>query len=382
VIRYRGLTWDHPRGFNALAAAADRLDAARDGIAITWDKQPLEGFESHPIGELCARYDLVVLDHPHIGEAVASACLVPLEETFTADDLSTWSRDTIGPCLTSYRYARYHWALPLDAATQVMVATTDLDRDPPRTWDAVVACSADMPVALSIAGPHPLLTFFSLATAFGEPPAEPDSDLLVSEETGAQVLDLMATLVGRMPAAARAWNPIELLGAMATGRTVALCPLVYGYVNYASRDGRTGRPLVFHDAPSVADGARRGSTLGGTGIGITRRCQVTSALVSHLRWLMSAHAQTVFIPRHDGQPSRRAAWHDDEVNAGCRDFYKRTARTVGDAYVRPRYAGYIAFQTEGAELLRQGLLERTMHRTILERLQASYRRSRPAGAEH
>jgi len=248
VIRYRGLTWDHPRGFNALAAAADRLDDARDGIAIAWDKQPLEGFESHPIGELCTRYDLVVLDHPHIGEAVASACLIPLEEIFTADDISTWSRDTIGPCLTSYRYAGHHWALPLDAATQVMALNTDLERDPPPTWDDVVACSAGMPVALSMAGPHPLLTFFSLATAFGEPPGEADPEMLVSEETGAQVLDVMATLVGRMPAAARALNPIELLRAMATGSTVALCPLVYGYVNYASRDGRAGRPVAFHDA--------------------------------------------------------------------------------------------------------------------------------------
>jgi len=79
VTRYRGLTWDHPRGYNALAAAA-RLDEEPVGLAISWDRQPLEGFESHPIADLCARYDLVVLDHPHIGEAVSAACLVPLED--------------------------------------------------------------------------------------------------------------------------------------------------------------------------------------------------------------------------------------------------------------------------------------------------------------
>ena len=120
VIRYRGLTWDHPRGAHALAAAARRLDPARDGIAIDWDRQPLEGFESHPIADLCARYDLVVLDHPHVGEAVATGCLRPLEELFLAEEIADWSARTIGPCLTSYRYAGAHWALPLDAATQVM----------------------------------------------------------------------------------------------------------------------------------------------------------------------------------------------------------------------------------------------------------------------
>ncbi|MGV9900420.1 hypothetical protein ACWDVV_41605, partial [Streptomyces tendae] len=50
---YRGLTWDHPRGHDALAASAGRL--------VHWDVQPLEGFESHPIDALCARYDLVAV---------------------------------------------------------------------------------------------------------------------------------------------------------------------------------------------------------------------------------------------------------------------------------------------------------------------------------
>jgi len=47
AAQYCGLTWDHPRGYNALAAAAEA-----SGGLLHWDKQPLEGFESHPIGEL------------------------------------------------------------------------------------------------------------------------------------------------------------------------------------------------------------------------------------------------------------------------------------------------------------------------------------------
>ena len=83
--QYRGLTWDHPRGYNALAAAAQA-----EGLPLVWDKHSLEAFESHPIGDLCARYDLVVLDHPHVGEAVATDCLVPLEDLFGADEIATW----------------------------------------------------------------------------------------------------------------------------------------------------------------------------------------------------------------------------------------------------------------------------------------------------
>src|SRR3546814_15973390 len=76
-MRTRGLTWDHPRGYNALAAAA----ATSADCELDWDKQPLEGFEAHPIADLCARYDLVVLDHPQVGEAVAAGCLQPVESS-------------------------------------------------------------------------------------------------------------------------------------------------------------------------------------------------------------------------------------------------------------------------------------------------------------
>jgi multiple sugar transport system substrate-binding protein len=131
----------------------------------------------------------------------------------------------------------------------------------------------------------------------------------------------------------------------------------------------------------AAEGSRPGSTLGGTGIGISRSCEISPALLDHLRWLMSADAQGRFIPAHDGQPSRREAWHDPHVNARWGNFYANTAETLEHAYVRPRYAGYIGFQTDASELLRDGLSQRTPHPVILDRLQMAYARSRPAGAE-
>ena len=72
----------------------------------------------------------------------------------------------------------------------------------------------------------------------------------------------------------------------------------------------------------------------------------------------------------------------DGVNARCGDFFRNTAETLSEAYVRPRFAGYIAFQTTASELLRRAFHEGTAHATIVERLQECYARSRPAGAEH
>lgn len=378
---YKALTWDHPRGYNALAAASAGLDPRRDGLSIAWDRQPLEGFESHPIADLCARYDLVVLDHPHVGEAVEANCLQPLEAVFTAETIAELEAVTIGPCLSSYRFAGRHWALPLDAATQVMAARGDLvGGTSPQTWDEVAALSGTTgKVALSLAGPHAILSYLSIAVALGEPPAVQDPDLLVSPAVGRQTFELLSELAARSPQSVRDKNPIGILDHMATHDDVVLCPLVYGYVNYAAP--LTGRTIRFSNAPRVAAGSRPGSTLGGTGIGISKRCTVTPELKLHLLWLMGADAQTGFIPAHDGQPSRRAAWADDGVNWRWGDFYRSTADTLEAAYVRPRHNGYIGFQTRASALLREAFDSRRPAAAVVTELQTLYRASRPQGGE-
>ncbi len=345
---FRGITWDHPRGHHALAAAAGEL--------IRWDTQPLEGFESHPIDDLCARYDLVVLDHPHLGEALATGSLTPLDDLFSADELSVWGAASIGPTMSSYAMAGRQWALPLDAATQVAATRTDLAGEAPDTWDDVTRLAGRGPVALSLAGPHAFLSFASIAVALGE---EPGSHDLVSTETGLAVLDLMAAIDSRAPAETRELNPIGLLELMAGTEGLWHVPLVYGYVTYAGR-------VAFTDAPTA--GGRRGSTLGGTGIAVSARCRPTPELLDHVRWLMSPEAQGRFLPAHSGQPSARAAWADPALDVG--GFYSRTAATCEDAWVRPRYAGYIGFQTAASAVVRAVLAGELDPTSGLDRMRA------------
>ncbi|MFI8946541.1 carbohydrate ABC transporter substrate-binding protein [Streptomyces sp. NPDC053750] len=361
---YAGLTWDHPRGHDALAASA--------GDLVHWDVQPLEGFESHPVDELCARYDLVVLDHPHLGEALRAGCLRPLDDLFTQEELARWGADSIGPTMRSYAMDGRQWALPLDAATQVAATRTDLVGEPPTTWDAVHGLAHRAPVALSLAGPHAFLTFASVAVAMGEEPAT-DPDELISRETGLAVLDLMAALDALAPPGTRTLNPIGLLELMAGTDRLAHCPLVYGYVTYAGR-------LTFTDAPAVRPGGRPGSTLGGTGLALTTRRTPSPALLDHVRWLMSPGAQGDFLPRHHGQPSARAAWTDPGTVAA--DFYRRTTTTCEQAWIRPRHAGYIGFQSAASAAVRAALAGEAGHRDVLDRMRELYRASRTPEERH
>lgn len=364
---YRGLTWDHPRGYNALAAAA----AQATDLSLHWNKHPLEGFESHPIADLCARYDLVVLDHPHVGEAVAADCLMPVEALFAADDIAGWQAAVAGPSLASYRYAGQHWALPLDAATQVMAYRRGTVEVPPVAWGELPAFASRNAVALSLAGPHAILSFQSICGAYG---AARSGEMFMDRAIGREAYALMLALTRDVTVRAQALNPIAMLGAIERGEGIDLCPLIYGYVNYATRG------VGFSNAPH-GPGGRIGSTLGGTGIGVSKRCAVTPALLDHLRWLMSAPVQRGFIPQHDGQPALRTAWQDPSVNADTGNFFAATLASVEQALLRPRHDGAIAFQTGASARLRAALLTGEAAEPVLDELEILYRTHHPAGAE-
>lgn len=368
-MSFRGLTWDHPRGRAALQAANG---------PVTWDVQPLEGFESAPIAENCAAYDLVVLDHPHLGEALNAGCLKPLDEVFDAGTLAAITGNAIGRSLESYEMAGRLWALPLDAATQVMALRPDLIGTVPASWQEVRELARqDGRVGLSLAGPHAFLSFLSVAQALQPEMDLREGDRWVPDATAEEALTLLAELARLTPPETLALNPIGLLDYMSGHDGLALCPLVYGYVNYAER--ARAHPIDFHDAPRFGAGAP-GSILGGTGIAVSKRCTVTDALRDHLLWLMDPETQSGFIPAHEGQPSARGAWNSDRVNAPVGGFYHNTKDTLEAASIRPRHDGYIAFQTEASAVLREGFAAGMSEARLARKLAELFARSQEAGA--
>jgi len=347
-----GLTWDHPRGRKALQAA--------DFTGLRWDVQPLEGFESSPIEELAERYDLIVLDHPHLGDALEANCLRPLDELFSAEELAAWSTDAVGPSFASYTVGGHTWALPLDAATQVSARRPDLLAEAPANWDDAFAL--DVPVAPSLAGPHAFLSFCSIAVSLG---GELGDDFF-DRSVGAEALAILAEFAHRAPVAASGLNPIGLLELMSTTDELAYVPLVYGYVNYS--------PRVAFGAPPL--GERLGSTIGGTGIAVTRRSEPTPELLDHLRWLLSPSTQRGFIPRHAGQPSARSAWTDPAVDDAAGGFYSQTLETIERSWVRPRFAGYVPFQSAASAIIRDGLEAHSDGKATIDLLATTYQEAR------
>ena len=324
----RGLTWDHPRGYAVLDALG----------GMTWHRQSLEDFESRPIAEMADHYDLLVIDHPGLGGAIAAESLQPLDNLFDAAELIGYRNATVGSSFDSYTVDDRQWALPVDAAAQVAVATRAMAARP-RTWDEALRAVARHSTTLCLGGPHALLMYNAIRIALGDPHV---------------ALDVMAGLVAHADREISQRSLIAVLDAMSSPEGPVYCPLVFGYVTY--------RQLNAFDAPTGPGGI--GSVLGGTGVAVTRSCSDLDAARAQLRRLISPAVQIDRYAEWGGQSTLRAAWRTPA-------FYRETIATVEQAWVRPRDPGYIEFQSRASAEIREGLLDGTPPRRILQRLERS-----------
>jgi multiple sugar transport system substrate-binding protein len=369
----RGMTWDHPRGYEPLVACSAEW-LARTGVAIEWDRRSLQDFESFPVEELARHYDLIVIDHPHIGQVTRDGCLVPLDRPGAEAALEDARRGSVGASYESYCRDGRVWALPIDAATQVQAwAPARLDA-PPRDWDAVMALARAGRVLCPMRPPHSLMTFYTLCAHLGAPPAARD-DALIDAQTGAHAWALLQDLVAAIDPACFDMDPIATFEAMASPDAPSACaPLIYGYVSYAINGFRPTR-IAFTDMPVVDERAPRGSALGGTGIAVSALRDHIDAALDFALWVAGGEAQRTIYAPGGGQPGHAAAWEDAAVNAATGDFYRGTRATLDGAWVRPRHPGYMAFQQAASDRINAALRARAGAAQTIDALNARYRES-------
>jgi multiple sugar transport system substrate-binding protein len=354
TVTLNGMTWSHPRGYDPLVATAAAW-REQTGVEVAWDKRSLQDFESYPVEELARRYDLIVIDHPHVGQITAEGCLAPLDRSDYAGAAAALRAGSVGKSYASYTFDGHQWALPIDAAAQVMAYRADLLPTPPATWDEMLALARQGRVVVPMRVPHSLMLVMTLAANLGSPcPTGADAPFL-SSRVGRRVLGMVSELAALLPPDAYHRDPIadsELL-AESDGK-LAVMPYGYGYVNYAI-EGFRPRRLSFADIPVAGTLGPAGSVLGGTGIAVSAFSAHRAEAIAHAYWLAGADVQRGLYAAAGGQPGHAAAWEDDAVNAVTGDFYRNTRQTLEAAYLRPRHNGYMRFQAEAAERLNQGL---------------------------
>lgn len=371
TITLKGMTWSHPRGYLPLEAASRRF-RAETGVAIEWDRRSLQDFESYPVEDLARRYDLIIIDHPHVGQITAENCLLPLDDAAHGAEIAAIAAGTVGPSFESYRYQGRLWALPVDAATQVQAYRIDRLDGPVEDFDAV-KWLADRGLALMpMRPPHSLMCVFTLAAHLGTP-AHLSGDVFLERQAGLHVLDLLAGLTAGMDPRIDSMDPIAALDLVGRGGTEAyLVPLTYGYVNYALEGFRPHR-IAFADMAVIDGRPPLGSAVGGTGLAVSAFSQHPDHASHFCRFVAGGAIQADLYPLSGGQAGHAAGWEAEEANRQTLDFYRATRRTIEGGYLRPRFNGYMGFQEKAAHIVTEGLREGRNHGAMLDAFDAAFR---------
>ncbi|MFV0385087.1 ABC transporter substrate-binding protein [Paracoccus sp. (in: a-proteobacteria)] len=374
-VTLRGMTWDHPRGYDPMIATSRAYMEAHPGVTITWEKRSLQAFADRPIGEMAGSYDLMVIDHPHVGEVARAGHLVDFARTGRDAELAALAAGSVGASHPSYAIDGGQWGLAIDAATPVACYRPDLLEAAPTRWDQVLDLARQQRVGFALIPINALMTFFGMARNNLVPVAE-EPDRLLPRDAGIEVLAHMREIVALMDPVCLDLDPIGIFDWM--GRSVdapAYSPFGYGYTNY-SRDGYCRFPLVFADAPGFGENGPRGTVLGGTGIAVSASSKARDVAVDYAFWIAGADCQRGLYFESGGQPGHAAAWEDAACNAASRDFLRNTRNTLETSWVRPRYDGYMGFQDRAGEIVHACLRGEAGIAATLDALDAAYRDSR------
>jgi multiple sugar transport system substrate-binding protein len=246
---------------------------------------------------------------------------------------------------------------------------------PPIDWRELLALGRKasgkgVKLAIGLRGVHSLMTFFTLCANLGRPCATDPEQPLVDRDTARAALDHIRALLAYCPGESLDWNSIELHEAMAARDDLATCPAVYCYATYAESD--RAKPLRFHDLPGP--NGPKGSTIGGTGLGLSAYRGAGEAALAYARFAASAEVQRRFAEHH-GQPARRETWTDPAIDTRFGRCYSATLATMEACWTRPRFPGYLGFQAKAGDLIEQHLRGTMDEATLLDRLQTEFEAS-------
>ena len=362
----KGMTWDHSRGYASLEAASHEFQEI-SGTRISWHRRSLQAFADEPIEQIAKDFDLIVLDHPHVGLIAESGCLLPFAFPENPEQVS------IGGSLESYIWNGRQWALPIDAACQVAVRRRDLCENPPATWeDLVTEYWEQLNVITPLLPVDAFDMLMTLVAGMGETRLPFSTFEFISSESGERALSIQKALYKRGPQEAVNWNPITALELMSTTDEFAYSPCLFGYINYA-RPGFRNHQLAYADLPLFIGQSRRCGILGGAGIGVSSRSPHLREAVDFATWVASEPVQSNVYIKNEGQPAHRRTWKKLANDPDYSGFLANTWNTMSTAWTRPRDPWFLAYVDDVCAIYPDFFLKDLDPATFLATLNKLYR---------
>lgn len=377
TIELKGITWGHSRGYTPLVACAQRFSELHPHINITWKKRSLQEFADFPIEQLVHDYDLLIIDHPWVGCAAATGCVLALDQYLSADYLKEQSVNSVGASHNSYQYKQQQWALAIDAATPVASYRKDLlfqaNQPVPATWADVIDLAEKKRIAVPGIPIDLLMNFYMFCIAIGNKPFA-NNEEVIDVETGKLALQAMKELWGRVDRKMFECNPIAVAELMSSTNDYWYCPFAYGYANY-STEGYANHLLHYTNLVCFHNKQPLQSTLGGTGIAVSAFSKHPTEAIGFAAWISSPEIQSTLYVYYGGQPGHRKAWESESANRHTNGYFQATLPALDAAFVRPRYNGYLHFQDRAGIPVQQYLVNGTRERDVLNEINQLYRSS-------
>jgi multiple sugar transport system substrate-binding protein len=372
----RGITWGHSRGITPLLAAAQRFEELNPHIQISWKKRSLQEFADFPIEELTKEYDLLIIDHPWVGCAAATNCVIPLNEYLSVNYLKNQLANSVGGSHESYHYDGSQWALAIDAATPAASYRKDLlakhNVPLPQTLEEVISLAKAGRVAVPAIPIDLLMNFYSFCIAHGTEPFLSETEV-IDEQTGIAAINAMKELYSFIDNKMFQHNPIAIAELMSNTDDYWYCPFAYCYSNY-TRVGYAKNLLYYTDVVTY-NGMQLRTTIGGTGLAISAFSKHKEIAVQFAEWVVSEKLQQTFYVQHGGQPGHMAAWQSEEANRLTNNFFKEVLPVMQNGYIRPRYNGYLHFQDHAGNPLQKCLLNNLSAKEALKEMNVIYKQS-------
>lgn len=357
-IVLKGITWGHSRGITPLLAVSQRYAELYPGVEIKWDKRSLQAFADYPIEKLTEMYDLLIIDHPWVGTAAATKCVLPLEEYLSKEYLKDQLNNSVGYSHLSYEYDKSQWALAIDAATPAASYRDDLLRKNnttlPATWQEMIGLAKKGKVAVPAIPIDLLMNFYTFCIAHGKEPFN-EKEEVIDKETGIAAIESMKELYSVVDRRMFKCNPINVAELMTSTDDYWYCPFAYCYSNY-SRNGYAAHKLQYTDVVAF-NGKGLRTTIGGTGLAVSAFSQYKDEAIRFAGMAVSGTCQATLYVQNGGQPGHLSAWKSDEANGLTGNFFRQVLPVMERGYVRPRYHGYLHFQDHAGDPLQQCLMQ-------------------------
>ena len=365
----KGMTWDHPRGLDCLVNS-DGLLQEQLQVSVDWSARSLLAFGDQHISEFYADHDLMIIDHPHVPDAVHANAVIALEDVASAEDMALLAKTSVGASHDSYIYKGKHWALAIDTAAQVSAYRPDKTSQSLVFWSDVLDAGREGLVLW----PHkPVDAFSTFATIMAQKGhALCSGSEYIDKVVAAEVLAFMIELAKVVPAQCLSMNPIEAAEYLVTTDKEHYSICMYGYTNY-SRNGFRERPIIYDDVPSF-DGLASGSQLGGAGIAISSATKNVELAAKVAILLSLPQIQSTTYVDAGGQPGNLAAWKAPHANAITRNFFNNTLRTLERAWVRPRFLGWPDVQYQSSLIIHKILKEKNFSSSDIAAISETYTR--------